>query len=233
MKVLDLFSGLKGFSKAFKDRGHEVLTVDIEKKFKPDIVIDVNLLEFKNYEPDIILASPPCNCFSAKTIWRYWEKIGGRSYPKDHKTTAAITLVKNTLELIHDLYPRWWILENPRGMLRTLDFMFLYERRTVTYCQYGKKYMKPTDLWGVFPKGFRARSCRAGDPCHKRTRRDSKDWSTDGSIDRGTSATRAMVPYFLSLDLCLKCELASQNKILVFKKPKNFETGILGDYLNP
>lgn len=38
MRVLDLFSGLGGWSAAFRDRGHEVITLDIEPKFKPDIV---------------------------------------------------------------------------------------------------------------------------------------------------------------------------------------------------
>ena len=46
MNVLDLFSGLGGWSAAFKDRGHAVTTLDIEPKFKPDIVKDI--LEIKS-----------------------------------------------------------------------------------------------------------------------------------------------------------------------------------------
>ena len=37
MNVLDLFCGLKGWSKAFKYRGHTVVTVDIERKFNPSL----------------------------------------------------------------------------------------------------------------------------------------------------------------------------------------------------
>jgi len=41
MRVLDLFSGLGGWSQAFKDRGHEVVTVDIAPKFAPIICKDI------------------------------------------------------------------------------------------------------------------------------------------------------------------------------------------------
>lgn len=37
MKVLDLFSGLGGWSAAFKDRGHTVFTVDVHPDFKPGL----------------------------------------------------------------------------------------------------------------------------------------------------------------------------------------------------
>ena len=44
MKVLDLFSGLGGFSQAFKDRGHKVTTLDNNPEFNPDICIDIMML---------------------------------------------------------------------------------------------------------------------------------------------------------------------------------------------
>ena len=31
---------------------------------------------------------------------------------------------------------------------------------TVSYCQYGSKYMKPTDLWGRLPPSFVPKMCR-------------------------------------------------------------------------
>lgn len=41
MKVIDLYSGLGGWGAAFLDRGHDVLSVDIEPSFNPDIVSDI------------------------------------------------------------------------------------------------------------------------------------------------------------------------------------------------
>ena len=65
MKVLDLFAGLGGFSEAFRQRGHQVITVDVEEKFHPDICIDIldmeglleKLRENGEYRPDIITAT--------------------------------------------------------------------------------------------------------------------------------------------------------------------------------
>lgn len=37
MKILELFCGTGSFSKVAESRGHQVFTVDIEKKFNPDL----------------------------------------------------------------------------------------------------------------------------------------------------------------------------------------------------
>lgn len=118
MKVLDLFSGLGGWSAAFKDRGHDVITVDIEKKFNPTICKDIMQVtpnDFNGYKFDVILASPPCNCFSVASVYHHWDK--DTKMPKDQATYESIKLVGHTIDLILNLFPRWWILENPRGML--------------------------------------------------------------------------------------------------------------------
>ena len=48
MRVLDLFAGLKGWSQAFSDRGHDVRTVENDKRFD-DITyyIDICLFMYK------------------------------------------------------------------------------------------------------------------------------------------------------------------------------------------
>ena len=207
MKVLDLFSGLGGFSQVFVKRGHKVVTVDIEPKFNPDILVDImnmNPSWFSVMEFDIILASPPCNCFSVASIYRHWDKE--RKMPTDTKTNDRIRLVTKTIELIHEWKPRWWVIENPRGMLRKIIGMPHYE---ITQCQYGRPYMKPTDLWGRLPKSFKAKRCKAGSDCHERATRSSKDGVQGiiSSLDRGmTKAERAKIPYGLSEAICLACE---------------------------
>jgi site-specific DNA-cytosine methylase len=147
MNVLDLFSGLGGWSASFKDRNHKVITLDIEPKFNPTIcknILDVTAQDLKKYgQFDIILASPPCNCFSVASIRYYWKN----KRPND-KTKESIKLIGHTIKLILELYPSFWILENPRGMMR-----HVLGKPSVTtyYAAYGLPYLKPTDLWGVLP----------------------------------------------------------------------------------
>lgn len=207
MKVLDLFSGLGGWSQAFKDRGHCVTTLDIDKKFKPTICIDILKINpgyLKGYKPDIILASPPCNCFSVASIRYHW--VDGK--PKDEQTKTAIDIVNRTLFIIKCCNPKWWAMENPRGMLRTVIGKPQYE---VTYCQYGMKIMKPTDIWGVLPDEFIPKRCKPGSSCHERAMRGSRH-GTQGIVKNDfynhnrASELRAVVPYELSMDICLACE---------------------------
>ena len=75
--VLDLFSGLGGWSKAFKDRGHKVITIDNNPKFNPTICKDIMKLkrkDFDGYNFDILLASPPCTEFSKSNMPDSWNK---------------------------------------------------------------------------------------------------------------------------------------------------------------
>lgn len=226
MKVLDLFSGLGGWSQAFKDRGHEVVTVDNEARFNPTVCNDIMKVHAKPLEMmyghfDVILASPPCNCFSVMSISRHWNI---NKTPKDQATIDSIELVGHTIELILGLHPRFWILENPRGMMRnvlgmpsvTTYFGSWLDKETLDLMKsksgekhFHKNYfvLKPTDLWGVLPK--------------------SVDWSkptkwvkASRGARTGTQGVkraelRALIPYGLSLVVCIACEkeiIISYNK---------------------
>lgn len=204
LKVLDLFSGLGGFSQAFRDRGHEVVTVDIDPRFSPTICADIMDLSADDLpdDVDVILASPPCNVFSVALFWKHYWK--GRGVPATEEAVNAIDLVEHTLHLIEEVGPRWWWLENPRGMLRHVPVMKKYPRVTVTYCQYGARWMKPTDLWGRWPPTWKPRPmCHPGDPCHEAAPRGTKTAGIQGIRD---PAERAKVPYELSKEICVACE---------------------------
>ncbi len=212
MWLLDLFSGLEGWSQAFKDRNHSVITVDINPKFNPTISADVMNLkasDFSDYEPfDIILASPPCNCFSIASVYRHWDKKTKR--PKDEATRQAIRLVGHTIKLILDLQPKWWILENPRGMLRrvlgkpqvTTYFASWYSTlekyiSDKAFHDKRKPNLKPTDLWGVLPE------IKWNNPLKWESAPRGSRKGTQGITDRDL---RAKIPYGLSMAVCLACE---------------------------
>lgn len=208
LRVLDLFAGIQGWSAAFKKRGHEVVTVDLEPSFGCTLTADVLQLEPREVPGpwDIVLASPPCEAFSVMTIGKNWD---GR-VPKTEGAQLAIRLVRKTVDLIDALEPRAFVIENPRGMMRNLPFLGRFERRTVTYCQFGKHYQKPTDLWGGFPPTLRlAPPCSTGDPCHEPVPRGAHSGIQAVGIERGfkgAAPIRAEVPYALSLRVCLAME---------------------------
>ena len=111
-------------------------------------------------------------------------------------------LLQATLNVISDIDPSWFIIENPVGKMRKMPMMESLFRQTVTYCQYGEKRMKPTDLWGRFPKGLVLKPlCKKGAPCHVAAPRGSSS-GTQGM----TSAQAARVPDALALAVCLAAE---------------------------
>jgi hypothetical protein len=97
-----------------------------------------------------------------------------------------------------------------------MDFMKGLPRYTVTYCQYGMPYMKPTDIWTNHPDPQFKPPCKNGDPCHtpsprgqtvRQMKRDGKDVSGVGGIQYGVkgSKDRAIIPEMLCehiVDIC-------------------------------
>jgi hypothetical protein len=206
MIIVDLFCGLGGWSAAFKERGHDVFTLDKSKRFSPTIfkdILDIKVSDLPS-NPDIILASPPCEGFSRLRYAFNWEVDEvGNSKPISVKSRLGIKILQKTVSLIKEARPRYFIIENPVGKMRSLDEVADLERRTVTYCQYGSDAQKPTDLWGGFPPGLILRPpCKAGSPCHI-----SAAGSAKGAIVTASDAAhRAVIPYALSLDVCLALE---------------------------
>jgi hypothetical protein len=224
MKVLDLFSGLGGWAKAARDLGHEVVTLDFEPKFNCTITADVlgddvpDLIRdaFGGGKPDLILASPPCEGFSVLRIGRNWTKPDDDPphQPKTDDARLALKIVERTRELISLFAPAYFVIENPRAKLRKLPVVGDLVMHTVTYCQLGERFMKPTDLWGGFPPSLvLPPACtgspkngmveidglpyvldKAGEPCHVSAPRGSRT-GIQGAL---SAAERAVIPYKLS-----------------------------------
>lgn len=213
MRVLDLFSGLGGFSAAFRQRGHEVVRVDLDPRYHPEVVADVRLLRYPSISLwggfDVVLASPPCQYFSVARAWH--------GYPAQ-EVAEAVGTVATALRLVSEIRPTFWVLENPRGKLRH----FLGSpRETIFLCGYGLPWQKPTDLWGIWP-GSLLRRCAP----HLH--------SPDGrSVFQGVRnpAVRAKLPYALGEELCVRIELAlassraaAQEHVVRSRRPPSEDT---------
>ena len=196
-EVLDLFAGLGGFSQAFAaDDAYCVTTVDIEEDFEPDVCADILDLKWQDLpDADIILASPPCTAFTQLTISDNWQTDkAGMNHPITDFAKTSLTLVYHTIGLIKAIDPDWWVMENPRGMLRKVLHPPDYH---VWYCQYDGDSAKPTDLWGHLPLSFEPKTCKYNNPfCDHPRVKSGVNWG--GIQSMGTSAERAKVPFGLS-----------------------------------
>lgn len=203
MRVLDLFAGLGGWSAPFRDRGHDVYRVELDPRFPAELHADILTVTASDipWRPDLILASPPCEGFSVMNIGKNWHHDGT---PKTGRAFHALRLVEQTLTLVRDLDPTYWVMENPRDKLRVLPIVEGLERRTVTYCHYGEQRMKPTDLWSDRwpPSLVLEPTCKNGDPCHVRAPRGSRT----GTQGFGDYWQKSLVPYDLAMAVCLAVE---------------------------
>jgi hypothetical protein len=205
--VLDLFSGTKSMRQPALDMGLDYFSVDNDPSLEPDMVADIGKISFQDIgigvHPYIVWASPPCTHFSVASIGKNWiTNYGGDPIPRTKDANDAIALVDSTLWLIAQLMPRWWFVENPRGMLRKFSMMQTRPcHATVTYCQYGDTRMKPTDIWHNNPDWKPRPMCKNGDPCHDRAPRGSRlgTQGIDGAKDRGR------VPYDLLKEILVSC----------------------------
>lgn len=182
MIVLDLFCGTKSVANAFKSRGHTVYTVDWEKEFKPDLTADIcnltaaDIINLCGGIPDVIWASPDCSTFSVAAISKHRKKNKetGMLEPISEYAKFCDTVDQNVLKLIDELKPRFWFIENPRAGMRKMKWMQRLPRYTVTYCQYGERRMKPTDIWTNHPNPEFKPPCKNGDTCHDAAPRGSQ-----------------------------------------------------------
>jgi site-specific DNA-cytosine methylase len=204
MIIFDFFSGTGSSTQAFRDAGHTVISFELNGNFVATEHVNVmdltaEYLIEKYGQPDFIWASPPCTAFSIASVPHHWEIGGKNPIAKSELAEESILLVSHTLNLIKTLKPRFgWLMENPRGMLRKLKIVAGIPRRTLTYCQYGEKNMKPTDLWG-YVHGWTPRTpCKNGMPCHEPAPRGSHNKGIQGLMN---AEERSRVPYELGKEI--------------------------------
>jgi site-specific DNA-cytosine methylase len=196
--IYDFFAGTGSATKAFEDAGHRVVKIELDEQFEADerdmLAMTGQYLVNKYGRPDFVWASPPCTTFSVASIGRHWNVD---KTPKTQAAELAIELVSHTINLITELNPIGWLMENPRGMLRKQLIVQHLPRRTVTYCAYGDFRMKPTDLWGIVHNWVSRPACKNGDKCHQAAPRGS----TTGTQGIKSAKDRSVIPYELSKEI--------------------------------
>lgn len=218
MRVLELFAGTRSIGKAFERAGHEVYSIEWDKNFEDiDWYEDISKITAQDIverfgKPDVIWASFDCATFSIAAISHHRRKNPetGNLDPVSDYAKFCDKVDQNVLKLIKDLNPTYYWIENPVGGLRKMIWMQdIPYRYTTTYCQWGEKRMKPTDLFTNYPNAYFPR-CKNGDPCHESAPRGSKT----GTQGLKSSKERSVIPDRLCDYIVKLCERGLQDKMI-------------------
>jgi hypothetical protein len=139
--LLELFSGTGSMGRAFRAKGWQVTSVDIDEKSLPTVCCDIMELEAEDVidfgNVDLIWASPPCTHYSCA-------RTNART-PRDLEGSDA--LVRKVLDLADQLCC-YYLLENPHsGLLKTRPVVQGLHSTVLDYCRYGTAYRKRTAIW--------------------------------------------------------------------------------------
>lgn len=217
LRVLELFAGTRSISKAFEKRKHQTYSIEWNKDFENiSLYQDINkvtaedIIKLCNGVPDVIWASPDCTTYSIAGISHHRKKNpdSGNLDPISEYAKFCDKTNKYVLNLINQLKPKIFFIENPRGGLRKMDFMKDLKRYTVTYCQYGDKRMKPTDIWTNHPNPNFKPMCHNGDDCHEKAPRGSKS----GTQGLKGAKERSVIPEQLCEHIVNICEELLESK---------------------
>ena len=133
-KLLELYCGTKSVGKVFENAGWEVVSVDLEPRFKPTLCMSVLDIELDRWEPGtfaMIWSSPPCTLYSkARTTG---EKVD---------MEASNLLVLHTVNLIRALKPKFWGIENPLlSSIWLLECLKYLPFVRTSYCKYAPEWL--------------------------------------------------------------------------------------------
>ena len=171
--ILDLCGGTGAWSKPYKDAGYDVRNITWPE------------YEIGSYRPPKsvygILAAPPCTMFS---LARTTAKI-----PRN--LDMGMVLVKVCMNIIWKTKPKFWALENPKGLLRKFLGKPAFE---FDASEFGSNYNKHTDLWGYFKEPKKTTEYKRYNSTDKNTRKLPQLPDGYEYIGSKISARRAITP---------------------------------------
>ena len=187
--ILDLCGGTGSWSRPYKEAGYDVRVITIPQYDVTQYTIDKDRLTFDGSEwlPfDYIygiLAAPPCTMFSlARTTAKT---------PRD--LNKGMEVVKGCLNVIWDIKPKFWAMENPKGLLRKFMGKPAFE---FDASEFGETYNKHTDLWGYFKQPKKIREYKRYKSTDKNTRKlpnIPEDYVIDENMSR-VAIKRSITP---------------------------------------
>jgi hypothetical protein len=165
LNMFELFKGTGSIGKVAKRMGFNVVSLDFDPIYTPDIETDILKWDYKKWAednkfiPDYIWSSPPCNTYST-LAYRLKERDTKTAEPKSARAKEGTAILHKTLEIIKYFQSKnpkmLYTIENPRGMMRhDKEIKKLPNRETTLYCLYGDFKRKPTDFWSNFPMGLK------------------------------------------------------------------------------
>ena len=170
MKVLDMYSGLGGFSEAFvQDPNYEVIRIEnnpLLADVPHTILADILELDPRAFsDVDLILASPPCTEFSlAYGAPRGVAERAGRIHKPNMELVKAVQTWNNIIK------PKFCLIENVNGSQRYFADLHLYQ-----IMKHG-----PFVFYGTFPRFSMPPGWHHNKETSKKTGRKGQDtWSSD------------------------------------------------------
>jgi len=153
--LLELFKGTGSIGK-IAHKNFNVISLDNESKYNPDILTDIlkwNYKKFYNdtgFIPDFIWASPPCNTYSP-LAYPLQERDPKTAEPFSERAITGTKILYQTIKIIKfflKLNPNLiFVIENPKGMMRNDKLIKKFTLNTTLYVLYGDKRRKHTDFF--------------------------------------------------------------------------------------
>ena len=192
MRLLEIFCGTKSMGKVFEKNGWEVISIDIEKKWKPTICIDVLEWDYKSFDKnyfDHIHFSPPC-IYMSQVQQSWYGRYKGRGDNKylfteeihKERLKESDKLLHKINEIIDYFDNITFTIENPyhtKFNNITKRNILNYDYVICDYCMYDSLIKKPT----VFYNNFNLKLNRC-DKSHTHTQWDNFKGGGNDVIER-------------------------------------------------
>ena len=185
--ILSLFDYSGTWSAPYRKAGYNVIQADIKRGIDVFEVMEDVMLQVAEYPGSTVygvLAAPPCTDFSASGALHWKEKETQPAKYHSYRTRLefknttelSIYLVLATLEIIEQLKPKFYAIENPVGRMAKL----IPEIGEPWYFQpweYGDPWTKKTGIWGKFNKPIKTPVLPVVHKC--KTRKAAGEWISE------------------------------------------------------